>query len=121
MEKKKFDVSGMTCAACQAHVEKAVRGVEGVCSVNVNLLQNTMQVEFDPEKTDPAGIAAAVEKAGYGASERSAGGNASSAPAKSADSDMKAKKYRLAASVCFLLPLFYLCMGGMAGLPATMS
>ena len=107
----------MTCAACQAHVEKAVRGVEGVCSVNVNLLQNTMQVEFDPEKTDPAGIAAAVEKAGYGASERSAGGNASSAPAKSADSDMKAKKYRLWASVCFLLPLFYLCMGGMAGLP----
>ena len=116
MEKKKFDVTGMTCAACQAHVEKAVSGVPGVSGVNVNLLQNTMQVEFDPAVTNAAEMISAVEKAGYGASEKSDGG----APAKSPDDgskELSAKKHSLAASVCFLLPLFYLCMGGMMGLP----
>lgn len=117
MEKKKYDVTGMTCAACQAHVEKAVRTVDGVCGVNVNLLQNTMQVEFDPEKTDSAAVVAAVAKAGYGASEKSAAGNTAGTATKSADSELNEKKHSLIASVCLLLPLFYLCMGGMLGLP----
>jgi Cu+-exporting ATPase len=74
MEKKKFDVTGMSCAACQGHVEKAVKKLEGVKSVNVNLLQNSMQVEYDESCVSPADMIAAVEKAGYGASEKAAGG-----------------------------------------------
>ena len=49
--KKKYDVVGMTCSACSAHVDKAVRGLDGVDDVNVNLLQNSMTVEFDESKT----------------------------------------------------------------------
>jgi len=73
MEKKKFDVTGMSCAACQGHVEKAVKKLEGVKSVNVNLLQNSMQVEYDESCVSPADMIAAVEKAGYGASEKADG------------------------------------------------
>ena len=65
--KQKFDVTGMTCSACSAHVEKAVRQVPGVEQVNVNLLGNSMLVEYG-EQADPAGIIRAVEAAGYGAS-----------------------------------------------------
>ncbi len=118
MEKKKFNVTGMTCAACQAHVEKAVNGVEGVCAVNVNLLQNSMQVEFDPSLTDAAGIIAAVERSGYGASEKSSDGKAPAADtADTAAKELSRRKKSLIASVCFLVPLFYLCMGHMIGLP----
>ena len=65
--KEKFDVSGMTCSACSAHVEKAVREVEGVTSCQVNLLTNSMVAEFEGGKTEEK-IIRAVEKAGYGAS-----------------------------------------------------
>ena len=65
--KQKFDVTGMTCSACSAHVEKAVRGVQGVSEVSVNLLTNSMVVESDaPLEQDV--IVKAVEHAGYGAS-----------------------------------------------------
>ena len=67
MKKLKFDVTGMTCSACQSHVEKAVRSVSGVSEVNVNLLQNSMQVEFDDRVTGVSQIISAVENAGYGA------------------------------------------------------
>ena len=64
---KKFNVTGMSCAACAAHVEKSVRGVEGVTDVNVSLLTNSMTVEFVEPATVEA-IIKAVEKGGYGAS-----------------------------------------------------
>ena len=112
MSKEKFDVSGMTCSACQGHVEKAVKGVEGVNSVNVNLLQNFMTVEFDGEKCGSDDIISAVEKAGYGASEKGAG---SEKPAK--EDKAGAMKKRLIWSVGFLVPLFYICMGHMVNLP----
>ncbi|MGN0633079.1 MAG: heavy metal translocating P-type ATPase [Oscillospiraceae bacterium] len=114
MKKKKFDVTGMTCSACQAHVEKAVKGVKGVLSVNVSLLQNSMQAEFDESVTDESEIISAVQKAGYGAAESGA-----QPPEKhGAKSDeCKKMKRRLILSVCFLVPLFYLCMGHMLGLP----
>lgn len=70
MEKETFDVSGMTCAACQAAVNRAVVKIDGVDSVDVSLLANTMKVEFDPQKTNAAAIIDAVQKAGYQAQEQ---------------------------------------------------
>ncbi len=114
MKKVKFDVTGMTCSACQAHVEKAVRNVSGVAAVNVNLLQNSMQVEFDESSTGAPQIISAVERAGYGASEK---GAKSENKADSAGDEIRKMKTRLISSVCFLIPLFYICMGHMFGLP----
>lgn len=65
MEKQTFDVYGMTCAACQAAVERGVKKVDGVDGVDVSLLSNTMKVEYDPTKTNPETIVKAVEQAGY--------------------------------------------------------
>ena len=73
MQNKKFSVSGMTCAACSAHVEKAVRGVDGVKEVSVSLLTNSMTVTYDAPATDEE-ICSAVSAAGYGASVFSADG-----------------------------------------------
>ena len=67
MQNKKFSVSGMTCAACSAHVEKAVRGVDGVKEVSVSLLTNSMTVTYDAPATVEK-ICSAVSAAGYGAS-----------------------------------------------------
>lgn len=122
MEKKKFDVTGMSCAACQGHVEKAVKKLDGVKSVNVNLLQNSMQVEYDESCVSPADMIAAVEKAGYGASEKAAGGaqtggDTGAARSNAAEKALKNMKRRLISSVVFLVPLFYICMGHMAGFP----
>lgn len=114
MKKVKFDVTGMTCSACQAHVEKAVRNVSGVSAVNVNLLQNSMQVEFNDSLTNVLQIISAVERAGYGASEK---GAKSEKSADSTNDEIKKMKNRLISSVCFLIPLFYICMGHMFGLP----
>ena len=69
MKKLKFNVTGMSCAACQAHVEKAVSKVEGVTDVNVNLLANKMTVDLDEGVTNAQAVINAVESAGYGASE----------------------------------------------------
>ena len=65
--KEKFDVTGMTCSACSSRVEKCVAKLDGVQAVSVNLLTNSMQVDFDEEQLSSNGIAEAVEKAGYGA------------------------------------------------------
>ena len=105
MKKLKFDVTGMTCSACQAHVEKAVRNINGVKSVNVNLLQNFMQVELDENITDALQIVSAVEYAGYGASE--SGAKSAEKTYDNSDELEKMKK-RLIYSVCFLVPLFYI-------------
>ena len=73
-----FDVKGMTCAACSAHVEKSVRGVAGVKDVSVSLLTNSMEVDFDPAQTSPAEICKAVASGGYSASPK--GEKAAEAP-----------------------------------------
>ena len=65
--KQKFNVTGMTCSACSAHVEKAVGKVEGVEGVSVNLLGNSMLVNYDDARTDSAAVIQAVQDAGYGA------------------------------------------------------
>ncbi|MBR1421889.1 MAG: heavy metal translocating P-type ATPase, partial [Ruminococcus sp.] len=117
MSKQSFDVSGMSCAACQAHVEKAVSKVEGVKDVSVSLLTNSMRVEYDGGICDDGKIISAVSGAGYGASVKSADKKAPVDVTDAADKNAKAMKKRLWLSVGFLVPLFYLCMGHMAGLP----
>jgi heavy metal translocating P-type ATPase len=112
MKKTKFDVTGMTCSACQAHVEKAVNALEGVSAVNVNLLRNYMQVEFDESLVNADKIIDAVVKAGYGASE-----TGKKSEKSASDGNLKGMKKRLILSLCFMIPLFYLCMGHMFGLP----
>ncbi len=108
---QRFEVTGMSCAACSAHVEKAVAAVPGVSSVAVSLLTNSMQVEYEADPV-PEAVIAAVEAAGYGA-----------AVAQEADADAledtetPKMRRRLILSLCFLVPLMYLSMGHMIGLP----
>ena len=116
--KQKFTVTGMTCSACSAHVDKAVRKLEGVTDVNVNLLGGSMTVEWAGSISEKE-IIDAVVSAGYGASIPS-GTNASGSAKTAADTmddDLKSMKHRLIASFIFLIPLFYLSMGHMMGWP----
>lgn len=116
--KQKFTVTGMTCSACSAHVDKAVRKLEGVTDVNVNLLGGSMTVEWTGSISEQE-IVDAVVNAGYGASLPS-GTNAAVSGKNAADAmddDLKSMRHRLIASVIFLVPLFYLSMGHMMGWP----
>ncbi|MDO4436873.1 MAG: heavy metal translocating P-type ATPase [Coriobacteriaceae bacterium] len=133
MAQRTFDVGGMTCAACQAHVEKAVRKLEGVSDVTVNLLAGSMRVTFDEHALSADDIASAVDRAGYtaapaggssagAAATPSASGSATSggsfaSPTKKLEAAAHAMKGRLIVSVVFLIPLFYLGMGHMLGWP----
>ena len=129
--KQTFDVTGMTCAACSARVEKATRAVPGVADVAVNLLKNSMDISFD-DGVEPSAVTAAVEaavdKAGYGASARvpavangggqGAGSRAAQArPVTDAAAEAKHVRMRLIVSAAFTIPLFYLSMGHMFGWP----
>ncbi len=91
--KEKFDVTGMTCSACSSRVEKCVAKLEGVQSVSVNLLTNSMQVDFDDSRLSPGGIAKAVEKAGYGASvhEEKAGSDRKAEKAEAGENPVEAQ------------------------------
>jgi len=122
MTKQKFDVTGMSCAACSARVEKTVAGLGGVKDVTVNLLTNSMQVDYDDTVLSSGSISQAVEKAGYGAlpHEDAAAGAARGAAADVTDIQAEQTadlKHRLKVSVGFLIPLMYIAMGHMAGLP----
>ena len=114
--KQKFDVTGMTCSACSAHVEKSVSKLEGVQCVNVNLLQNSMVVEYDDNALGTTDIIHAVESGGYGASVQGEN-KTQEAPKNVAAEEMHHMKRRLIASFCFLIPLFYISMGHMMGAP----
>ncbi len=117
--KQKFNVTGMTCSACSAHVEKAVGKLEGVEGVSVNLLGNNMLVDYDEARLSPAQVVQAVQDAGYGAYVPAASGG-KAAPAPAADpmaEELRHMKHRLIASFVFLIPLFYLAMGHMMGWP----
>ena len=116
--KQKFDVQGMTCAACSAHVEKAVCKVAGVDGVNVNLLGNSMVVDYDEGATDAGQIIHAVEEAGYGASLPAVKGAAAQPrPASGMEEEAAGMKRRFLTSLIFLAPLFYIAMGHMMGWP----
>ena len=119
MVTEKFDVSGMSCSACSNHVEKAVGKLNGVENVSVSLLSNAMTVAYDDGILSPSGIIGAVRSAGYDATPLSRPDKASvlAASADRAGEELNAMKRRLWISIAFSLPLFYLSMGHMLGLP----
>lgn len=119
----KFDVTGMTCSACSAHVEKSVSKLEGVDKVSVNLLTNSMQAEYNEDIVNENDIINAVISAGYGASVKGSaqtGNSTGKTTSGSQDSvgdiykkNIESMKKRLAVSVIFLIPLMYVSMGHM--------
>ncbi len=120
--KQTFDITGMTCAACSARVGKAASGVPGVSDANVNLLKNSMELDYDGDPKTAAAVVSAIEDAGYGASPRQAVGNASRSasfvdPREGAQKAIDAKQRQLIWSIVFGVPLFYLAMGPMLGWP----
>ncbi len=127
MTKEKYTVTGMTCAACQANVTRCVQKLEGVEDVDVSLLANQMTVSYDETKVNPEKITSAVEKIGYGAfpQEQPQSGSGSKQNFRSqwqertgrAEEERKHMKNRLIASVILLVPLMYVAMGHMMGLP----
>lgn len=131
MAQDKFDVGGMTCAACQAHVDRAVSKLDGVQSVAVNLLAGSMLVDYDPAQVTPDDICTAVDRAGYSASPVSmrtdaapngsaqarSGATHMESPTKKLEATASAMRTRLIISIIFLIPLFYIGMGHMLGWP----
>ena len=118
---EKYDVTGMTCAACSARVEKSVSSLPGVQACSVNLLKNSMVVTYDDAALSSGQIVGAVEKAGYGAAVVQAPSRRSAAPAAS-PADTARKEYevmrrRIIWSFAFTVPLFYISMGHMMGWP----
>ena len=111
MKKVKFDVTGMTCSSCSSHVDKAVRKLDGVKDVNVNLLSNNMIVEYDEQVVNDDKIIKAVVEAGYGASVVSDKKDKKKEEHKDIQKEnIKSMKIRLIISVCFLIPLMYIAM-----------
>lgn len=120
--KQTFDITGMTCAACSARVGKAASGVPGVTEANVNLLKNSMELDYDGNPKTAQAVVAAIEEAGYGASPRQEASGAASRssfvdPREGAQKAIEAKKKQLIWSIVFGVPLFYLAMGPMLGWP----
>ena len=124
MKTEKYNVTGMTCAACQANVTRCVQKLEGVQDVNVSLLANQMTVVYDEGKLDSANIERAVQEIGYGASSLEQTGTKSGGfrsewqrRQDQAEESRMAMKKRLISSVVLLVPLMYIAMGGMMSLP----
>ncbi|OFO59522.1 copper-binding protein [Peptoniphilus sp. HMSC075B08] len=111
---KKFDVSGMTCSSCVANITKAVEKLDGVSGANVNLMTNSMKVNFDENIVDDEKIIGAVEKIGYGASPA---GEKTKKEDKPLDDRENALKHRLIYSIIFMVILMYIAMGPMIHLP----
>lgn len=110
--KRKYDIIGMTCSACSAHIDKAIRHIDGIQSVNVNLLNNFMVVEFDEDKVNDALIMKTVEEAGYKAMPEK-----TEVQQTTQNESIDEKKKSLILSFVFLIPLFYISMGHMMGAP----
>ena len=124
MKTEKYNVTGMTCAACQANVTRCVQKLEGVEDVNVSLLANQMTVSYDESKVGPEKIIDAVTQIGYGASSMEqartkSGGFRSEWETRQnrAEESRKSMKRRLVSSIVLLIPLMYIAMGGMMSLP----
>ena len=118
MRKEQFDITGMTCSACSARVEKGVTKLEGMGEVAVNLLKNSMTVSYDEAVLSSGDIVAAVEKSGYGAVPRTkAEKKAENTAVDTAKQELAKMKLRLRVSLLFTVPLFYISMGHMMGWP----
>ena len=115
---EKYNVTGMTCAACSARVEKSVSALPGVQACSVNLLKNSMVVTYDDKTLSGGQIVEAVEKAGYGASpQRPTRSAAAPSPVDEAKKEYQVMKRRVIWSFVFTVPLFYISMGHMMGWP----
>ncbi len=112
MKKETFDITGMTCSSCSAHIEKAVNKMEGVNNAAVSLMSNSMTVEYDESKLNDGSIIKTVENQGYGASVK----GKEAAPVKK-DDEADGMKWRMIISFLFLIPHMYVSMGHMVGLP----
>ena len=112
---EKFVVTGMTCAACSAHVEKAVSQLQGVDSVAVNLMLGSMLVDYDPAQVTAQVIVSAVENGGYGA--KPAADAEKQDTRRAQEEALGRMRRRLVWSIVCLVPLFYISMGHMMGLP----
>lgn len=111
MKKCKFDIFGMTCSSCQSHVQNAVKKLDGAKDVNVNLLSNSMSVEFDERLLNEEQIIRAVVDAGYGATISSRmKSNSSNQKSENTENEIGFMKKRLIISFCFLIPLMYISM-----------
>ena len=125
MKQQTFDVTGMSCAACQANVTRRVQKLPGAQDVNVSLLANRMTLSYDESKLTEGEIVKAVEEIGYGASPAGGGGQKEAEGFRGqwkkrverAEADKRAMRARLIASVCILVPLMYLAMGSMMSWP----
>ncbi len=116
-----FDITGMTCAACSSRVQKAAGEVPGVACANVNLLKNSMELDYDGSPETAAAVVEAIEKSGYGAARRMPAGERRAAPAErpgaAAERATREKRDQLIVSAVFSVPLFYVAMGPMFGWP----
>ena len=115
--KSLFDITGMSCSACSARVEKAVSGLDGVSEASVNLLTNSMSVEYDSKTIGIAQIVSKVEDTGYGAIPKTAEKRKEAQPEDASQKETRGMRNRLAASGAFAVPLFYFSMGDMLGWP----
>lgn len=123
LKEQQFDVGGMTCAACQANVEKCVLKLDGVKNVDVSLLSNSMKVEYDEDKVDEDKISLAVENIGYSASAKDKKKESEGFKKewddrqKRVQDEQKHAKQRLVYSLILLVPLMLIAMGPMMGIP----
>lgn len=124
MKKEQFDITGMTCSACSARIEKSVSKLSGIQEVSVNLLKNSMVASYDESVLNTPEIVRAVEKAGYGAfpkvpaqDKNKSGGRAAVPEISTAQAEYKQMKQWLLLSALFTIPLFYISMGHMMGWP----
>ena len=125
MKKETYDITGMSCAACSARIEKGISGMEGMQQCSVNLLKNSMTVSYDEAELDSGKIIHQVEDIGYGASlhqtqgskTTGASGRGKNGATDAAAAAAKQMKQRLVVSLVFTIPLFYISMGHMAGWP----
>ena len=124
MKKETYDITGMSCAACSARIEKGISGMEGMQQCSVNLLKNSMTVSYDEAELDSGKIIHQVEDIGYGASLHQTQGSKTTGAsgrgkngATDAAAAAKQMKQRLIVSLVFTIPLFYISMGHMAGWP----
>lgn len=114
---KKYKVTGMTCSACSSRVEKCVEKLDGVNTVSVNLLTNSMQVDFDENKLTEEKIADSVIQAGYGMEISTGKSEKKEEKEDIVEKNIESMKKRTIWSFIFLIPLMYVAMGHMAGLP----
>ncbi|HOA20098.1 MAG TPA: HAD-IC family P-type ATPase, partial [Sedimentibacter sp.] len=117
MKTQKFDVTGMTCSACSARIEKNINKTEGILEANVNLLTNSMTVKYDESVLSEEDIIKVVEDTGYGASAAMQKNKEIKKDAKDDKSEIREMKKRVIISLIFAIPLFYISMGHMLNWP----